>query len=315
MSSASEASVSTWLVTGASGFLGSNAGLALAGRVTRVGMSRTPAPAGAFDVRHEVDLLDSAAVRAVVATTKPSVILHCAALASHEQCEANPTLAAQVNVAATRTLAEAAASVGARFVYVSTDAVFDGARGGYREEDPPNPFSVYGETKLQGEQVALAACPDALIARTSIFGWSPSGTRSILEFFVNGLRQGHQLPGYSDFVVSALYAPHLVGLIEELVAGQHSGLVHVAADDALSKYAFGRRVAEVFGLPESLVSDASASSDGHATARTRDLSLDTGRLARLIGHRPPTQADGIRSAYDDESTVTAALREPEGVRR
>lgn len=305
----------SWLITGASGFLGSNAGLALAGRATRVGMSRTAAPAAAFDSRHIVDLLDDAGVRDLVAATRPAVILHCAALASHEQCEEDPALAARVNVDATRTLAEAAAGIGARFVYVSTDAVFDGQRGGYREEDPPRPFSVYGQTKLRGEQAALAVCPGALVVRTSIFGWSPSGTRSILEFFVNGLRRGLPLPGYTDFVVSAIYAPHLVGLIEELVHGEHSGLVHVAAADALSKYAFGRAVAAEFGLPEGLVTATSAASGGHATARTRDLSLDTGRLAGLIGHRPPTQADGIRSAYDDQSAVTAALREPEGVRR
>jgi dTDP-4-dehydrorhamnose reductase len=301
----------SWLVTGSNGFLGANAGYFLADEIDRIGLVRQPSASSTFPRQVVADLLDSDSLRDAVQSTRPNVILHCAALASHEDCEADPALARRMNVDATRTLAQAAASVGSTFIYVSTDSVFDGDRGNYCESDEPNPFSVYGETKLLGEAAAMEACADTLVVRTNFFGWSTTGTRSILEFFVNALRDGRRINGYTDYVVSSIYAGQLISLIQQLATLAHRGIVHVGSADALSKHAFGLTVANGFGLPADLISPASAADSGQGTSRARNLSLDTALVASLLGTPLPTQARGIRAACDDEQPVRAALQSGE----
>ena len=297
-----------WLITGASGFLGANAGYWLAGRVERVGVARTAPPAASCDEYVFCDLLDTRSIAPAIQSARPDVVMHCAALASHEACEADPALATRVNVDATAAVAAACDDVGATLVYVSTDSVFDGARGGYRETDDPNPFSVYGASKLEGERAARESTPDALIVRTNFFGWSVTGQSSILEFFIAALRDGRTVSGYTDFVVTSIYTQHLMGALEQLVASEHRGVVHVASSDAQSKYAFGQLVAHEFGLGGGFITPVSAQVIQQSPSRVRDLSLNTGRMTAWLGSSPPGQRAGIDAAFQDESRIALALR-------
>lgn len=287
-----------WLVTGASGFLGANLALGIPG--LRVGISRQAPPAGLFDEWHRADLGDSAEL---IRRLRPAVVINGAALSSHEACEVDPALAVAVNATAAGAAASAAAEIGARFVQISTDAVFAGDRGGYREIDEPEPFSQYGASKLLGEQAVLDAHPSALVIRTNFFGWSPSGSRSILEFFLGRLRAGEPMLGYSDFVVTSIYAGQLVSVICGLVEAEATGVVHVASSDALAKLDFGRLVASTFGLDAGLISPALASAGEHVTARSRDLSLDTTRAAGILERPMPSQASGLEAAQDAEASI------------
>ncbi len=292
-----------WLVTGAGGFFGANAGAFLNGRAESVGAFRGLPASSLFGTNVSIDLRSGTSIHEVVDAMRPDVVVHAAALASHEACESDPTLAQLVNVESTTHLARACADAGAKLVYLSTDAVFDGGRGNYTELDSTNPFSVYGETKLLGEQTALAVHDDVLIARTNFFGWSPPGTRSILEFFVNALRSGKKVSGYTDFVVSSIYVQDLLSAIYNLVGSDRRGVVHLGASNALSKYDFGVQVASQFGLDAGLISPVAAAAGGHATSRARDLSLDTSLVKSWLGLSLPTQEFGIASAYDDESAA------------
>ena len=297
-----------WLVTGAGGFLGANAGVLLNGREEAVGAFRNPSSNSPFRTSVSIDLLSGTSIHKAVVAARPDVVLHTAAMASHETCEADPTMAHLVNADAPAHLARACADVGAKLVYLSTDAVFDGTRGNYSELDPVNPFSVYGETKLLGEEAALAAHDDVLVIRTNFFGWSPSGGRSILEFFVNSLRSGKQVSGYTDFVVTSIYLQDLLTAIYDLVGSGRRGVIHLGAANALSKYEFGVQVASQFGLDAELISPVADAAGGHATSRARDLSLDTSLLESLLGWTVPTQEVGLASAYDDESTLAPRVK-------
>ena len=299
----------TWLVTGASGFLGANAGLFLAEKsVSTVGLSRGVATPPHFNAALRGDLSEPELLEEKVRESRPNVILHAGALASHERCEADPSLATRINADATRAIVSVAAEIGATFIYISTDAVFDGARGDYMESDGPSPFSVYGESKLLGERYALEQT-DALVIRTNFFGWSPTGSRSILEFFVNSLRSGTPVSGYTDFTVTSTYTQFLIDAIWQLAQQRATGIVHVASADKCSKYEFATTVAEVFGLDASLISPVEAAAATHATSRARDLSLRVDRLESLLGAHAPTQRAGIVQAYGDSGTIRAGLTE------
>lgn len=288
----------SWLITGANGFLGSNAPRYLSSGINVLAATRTGQSPLGFTRAVSLDLTNVQASMEVIAQSRPSVILHSAALANHELCETDRALAHQVNTVATGQLANLAEQIGATFVYISTDAVFDGSMGNYSEDDPVSPFSVYGETKLAGEIAALAET-NALVIRTNFFGWSPSGTRSILEFFVNNLSEQNPIRGYTDFTVTSIYTGDLLEQIESLVAEDLAGVLHLTSRDALSKYHFGMQVAETFSLNSNLISPQSAAAGTHDTSRVRDLSLNTAFVSGALGHPMPSQAEGIERARTD----------------
>ena len=279
-----------WLITGASGFLGANAVRVLSPSHDVVGLVRDVNTAPWCDQKVTADLLALDALERAVHEVEPDVVLHCAALADHRLCATDEDLAMRVNAQASGVLAEAARSSGAAFVYVSTDAVFSGDRGWYSEDEPVSPNSAYGRSKVAGEEAVLAAHPAAVVARTNFFGWSPGGHRSILEFFVRELGAGNRVPGFVDYTVTSLFVEDVVTSIKRIVDSGESGIFHVVACDAVSKFDFGRQVAAEFDLDESLIYESAV--DGGP----KDLSLRSDRLAALMGAPMPSQAEGIARA-------------------
>ena len=292
----------TWLITGAQGFLGANLGQFLEGRVNRIGTARAAAVSPQFDEMLCLDLSRLDEIQEGVRRAQPDVVVHAAALSSHEACENDPDLARLINVEVTDRLAQSAEYVGARFILISTDAVFDGKRGNYREDDEVSPFSVYGETKLLGERRAIEAT-DALVLRTNFFGWSPTGTRSILEFFVNSLTKNLSVQGFNDYIVSSIYVQDLIQVLWDLDTESASGIYHCVASNALSKFDFGVAVAHQFGLDSRLIQSASSPAGANGISRIRNLSLDTKKAARLLGHPLATQESGLQHAFGDRSLL------------
>lgn len=291
-----------WLITGASGFLGSNLGFWLTGKAETLGVSRSmPIPA-LFNSAVTLDLSrDLGDLAALVSEWRPDVVVNAAALADVRACEERPDLARAINVDAARDIARICATSRTRLIHISTDAVFDGHQGGYSEVSAPNPFSAYGASKLEGEEAVAYENPMAVIARTNFFGWSPSSSRSILEFFVQRLGSGMPAQGFVDFTVTSLYAQHLANLIHFISGTDHSGLLHVASSDSLSKFDFAREVAATFNFDASLIESVAGRSGPDGQSRARDLSLNTMRLRDLLSSGLPTQGDGVRAAYRDKS--------------
>jgi dTDP-4-dehydrorhamnose reductase len=283
--------VTSWLITGATGLLGGNAAEQLSSNHDVTGVSRTvptsvPVPFVGADISTAIGR------DGLIDRTQPSVVLHSAAISSIEECAADPELAWEVNVAASADLAAQAARAQAAFVYISTDAVFDGSKGGYTERDEPTPNTDYGRTKLAGERAVLEANPDALVARVNFYGWSPTGRRSLAEFFHTRLARGERVNGFTDTVVSTLYVGDLVNSIEQLVAARASGIVNVVSSEPTSKFDYGRALAAGFGFDPELVQPA-LSTDFLSVKRGSRLDLDTSKIFGLLGQAPANQQQGI----------------------
>jgi len=287
----------TWLVTGASGFFGFNFPISTRAK-NLVALTRNGEVPAGYHSAVRADLARPLELHSAIKEIKPNYVVHAAALASPEECERNPNLAFAVNAIATEALAEAAADTGSKLIYLSTDAVFSGLIGNYSEFDPTDPFSVYGESKLAGENAVMALDHNSLIIRTNFFGWSPTRKRSILEFFVNNLEAGTPIRGYTDFVVSSIYVPHLVQHIEHLK--DQSGTWHVASRDALTKYEFGLQVAEVFGFDSDLMTPVTGQGE---VSRSRNISLNTAKLQNFLADidapKLSSQREGLVQARDD----------------
>jgi len=286
------------LITGASGLLGLNLALETTRRHTVFGtVNHHSLKTAAFTVI-QTDLLAPGAVERLLEQTQPDWVIHCAALANLEACEADPRLAEQLNTSLPRTLASYVARGGARMVHVSTDAVFDGLRGNYSETDAPNPVGVYSRTKLEGEQAVAETYPEAIIARVNLFGWSLSGDRSLAEFFFNHLSQGNRVMGFTDVYFCPLLANHMADILVDMLESNLSGIYHVVCPESLTKYDFGVRLAQRFGLDESLITPTAVSQAGLAARRSPNLTLRVDKLIRALGSKIPDITMGLNRFYE-----------------
>lgn len=283
------------LVTGASGMLGANLTLALLDAGWRVAgqfLHHAVIAPGADMV--QADLCDPDAAVDLVRQFRPYWVIHCAATTDVDWCEAHPDEAHVALSGVTSVLARAAAECGARFLYVSTDSVFDGARGGYSETDKPNPVNAYARGKLAGECEALSGCPGALVVRTNLYGWTTGAARKSLgEWVLGKLQRGEQLSGFTDVRFSPLCASDLAGVLIELLSRGSAGIVHVGARDGCSKFEFAREVASVFGLDAGLIDRARMADADLRAPRPMDTTLDCRRLHAMLGKTTPSVCEGV----------------------
>lgn len=285
------------LVTGASGLLGLNLALEAAREHTVFAtVNRNTLNTSAFSVL-QVDLLAPGAVERLLDQTQPEWVIHCAALANLDACEANPALAEQLNTELPRKLAVYVAKGGARLVHVSTDAIFDGQRGDYSEEDSPNPLGVYAQTKLGGERAVTGANPDAIIARVNFYGWSLTGKRSLSEFFFYNLQAGKPVLGFNDVYFCPLLTNDLAHILIKMLEKGLGGIYHVVSSECISKYNFGVALAHKFGLDEDLISPSSVVQAGLKAARSPTLTLRTEKLSRALGNSLPGLSPGLERFY------------------
>lgn len=242
------------------------------------------------------DLTDFPATMACLDQVRPSVIVHCAAVTDVDQCEVDLAAADRLNVGATELLSDWARSRGAFLVYISTDAVFDGRRGHYSEQDAPAPVNHYAQTKLRAEKAVRRRLPQSsLVVRTTLHGWSHSGRLSFSEWILRGLLLGEQRTLFSDVRFSPLLANDLARLVLELVARRASGTYHLGARDSCSKYEFGLCLARVFGLPSDSLVPISADEFPFKTRRPKDISLVVDKVSALLGRPTPSVEEGLRS--------------------
>jgi dTDP-4-dehydrorhamnose reductase len=267
------------LVTGASGLLGANLVLAWMEKHAVTAVTHTTRLAHPNLEARQADLSAPGEARRLFREARPEAVVHCAAAADVDACERDPASAFRLNREMAGEVAQAAYEAGARLVHISTDAVFDGRAGPYREVDLPSPVNVYAESKLAGEAAVQRAHPEALILRTNFFGWNALPKRNLAEFFLEKLRAGEEAPGFTDVFFSPLLVNDLAGLILSLLASDAAGVLHVGGRECLSKYDFGRRLARQFGFDEARLRPTTQAMAGQRAPRALRVCLDSSRLA------------------------------------
>ena len=286
------------LITGATGLLGLNLSLVASARGHQViGLSHSrKLSAIPFDL-YQVDLLDTDRALTVIADARPEAIIHCAAQADINAAEKAPEKTMALNRDVPARLAAISSEWGIPYIYISSDAVFDGQVGGYSELDPTNPLSLYARTKLAGEQAVQAAHPDAMIARVVFFGWSLSGKRSLSEFFFNNLQSGQSVKGFTDTYFSPLYVEDLADLLLDSLVASLSGIYHLTSPQGLSKYEFGVRIAHRFGFDPTLIEPVRAAETDRGVARSLTLTLRSDKAQAALGRPLPSVDEGIEKFY------------------
>jgi dTDP-4-dehydrorhamnose reductase len=266
-------------VTGAAGLFGHGLVAVFATRHTAHPLTRTDA-----------DLTKVEEVRAAFARVLPDVVVHAAGIPDLDICEADPAKGFLVNVHATRHVVEAAREVGAAVAYISSDAVFDGRkRVPYTESDPTIPPTVYGRTKLRGEQ-SVKTLPAHWIFRVSVlFG---PGKTNFVEKGLRKLAAGETYVAAADQVGSATYTLDAARKIMEVVEARRYGLYHLSNQGVCGRCDLARHAAELAGLDASKVIAKPANQMGRRAVRLEYavMAMDALKDAGLALPRPWQEA-------------------------
>src|SRR5438132_1863681 len=276
-----------WLVTGASGQLGSYLLREAAAQELNV-LAWSGSGTGrilGFDLQ-PVDLGQPDQVRSAFQAARPGVIIHAAAMASVATCRDAPECAHAVNAQGSALLARLAAETRARFVHVSTDMVFDGERGGYREQDRPSPLSVYGQSKALAEE-SVISFPNSLVVRISLlFGPSISGRRSYFDEQVDALRQGRPMRFFRDEWRTPLGLLTAARALLAIARSECVGYLHLGGPERLSRLEMGRGLAACLKADSATIFAIDRDSVAGAEPRPRDVSLDSSRWRSLFPREP-----------------------------
>jgi dTDP-4-dehydrorhamnose reductase len=285
------------LITGSTGFIGERIVRAVAalGQVP-IETRRAPGP----HAHPRLDLAQPHEIPAILDALAPDAIIHSGAMRDLADCERNPDLAVAVNVESTRGIARWCAARSARLVYLSTDQVFDGRRGMYREGDARRPINHYGATKALGEDCVLALGTKATVARIALtLGHTRERTRSPNEFVVSSLRAGKPATLFENEFRTPVLVDDAASALAELALREGPRIIHLGGPERLSRVEMGLGIARAFGLDQSLCV-ATRHDPRVGLVRPLDTSMDTS-LARQILRVPPRAFDdSLRALVETE---------------
>ena len=245
--------------------------------------------------RYDLDVSLRNDVFELVRSDKPEVVINAAGFTDVDACEVDKWRAYLVNRDGGEHLSRAAADVGALFVYPSCDLIFDGARSApYREEDSPNPLSIYGDTKLGAELAVMKHAPKHLILRTGpLFG---RGGRGLFSDLVHRWKSGDKsCAAVEEGRSQPTYRPDFVAAVVELVKRGATGVWHAAGGGDATPYEFAKEAWTLFGRPAEEVRALRRSSMASSALRPRYSVLDCAKLAGA-GIKMRSWKDALRAA-------------------
>jgi dTDP-4-dehydrorhamnose reductase len=207
------------------------------------------------DVKYEsLDILEKEKLKTLISSFKPELIVNAAAYTDVDGCETNTEKAREVNVQGVENLIEVCKKEKMKLIHISTDYVFNGKSGPYSEDDPPNPISYYGKSKLEGELKIKESGIDSIIVRTNVlYGLGEKINPNFFTWVLNKLKKEEKIKIVTDQLNNPTLADDLASAILELWEKKFTGLINISGSEYLSRYDFARKIAEEFDLKKDLI--------------------------------------------------------------
>jgi dTDP-4-dehydrorhamnose reductase len=281
------------LITGASGLYGSKlAQMALAQNIEVYSSAiQSLSVYGSFV---KLDISGKEQVEVAFKTIKPDIVVHAATLTDVDKCEANKELAWKVNVEGTKNIVEAAKTAGSFLIYISTDYVFNGEKGLYKEADKPDPINYYGLTKLKAEEIVQTQ-KEYFIARPSvIYGSTPAtGKVNFALWLIETLRKGERVKIVTDQWNTPTLNTNLAEMTLDVIERRLTGIYHMCGATRVSRLEFAEQIADAFGLDKGLIDKVSSSQFTWPAKRPMDSSLDTSKAQKMLRKKPLEMAAAL----------------------
>lgn len=226
----------------------------------------------------QIDITQKDDVFHVLKKISPDVVVHTAAYTNVDGCEKDKGTAFAVNVQGTENVASATEKLHAKFVYISTDYVFNGNKGRYKEEDATDPIDYYGVTKLEGEKSVTNVCSDFVIARPSVIYGAVK--INFVTWAIDMLKKKKNFNIVNDQYVSPTFNGDLAEQLVALIDQDETGIFHTAGGERISRYDFVKSIADIFNFEETFINPIKMEDMNWIARRPKDSSLDVSKISK-----------------------------------
>lgn len=286
------------LICGSNGLLGQRLALMLSSNTEYEVLNTSHHRSFVFDHQlfdyTQLDITRKSDVKSLVSSFQPDVIINAASATNVDSCETHREEAWKVNVVGVENLLEAARKSGIKLIHVSTDYVFDGKHGPYKEDDQPNPINYYGKTKLAAENaIRMSDAPWAIVRTIVLYGTGISVKQNFALWVINSLKLGQQIRCVDDQISSPTYVSDLAFALVRIFELGRTGLYHVCGSEQLSRYDFALRAAEIFGLDKNLITRAKSADLKQPAARPPVTGFITLKAETELGLKPMNATQGL----------------------
>lgn len=286
------------LITGATGLLG-KALIETAGRDleilgTYIGDYQMT---GTEKVKYcKVDMADDKSVKKVFGDFKPEVVIHAASIGSPDFAEKHRDLTWEINVNGTSRAVSCCESIGAKFIYISSNGIYDGDHAPYGEDDHAEPVNFYGKTKLEGEIITRkSGIKNAVIRPILMYGWNhPFERGNIVTMALDKLKNNKPMSAYDDVYCNPLYVSECARCIWKVISSGKYESYNIAGKDRVSIYGLLVKVAEVFGLDSVLLTPVKQGYFNELVKRPADTSYRTDKIQKDLGIEPLCIVEGLK---------------------
>lgn len=227
---------------------------------------------------------------------RPSVVIHTAGVGSPDYAEKHKRESREINVGGTANIVSNCERYGAKFIYISSNGIYDGKNAPYREDDKARPINFYGRIKLEGEKVAKkAGVPHAIVRPILMYGWNnPSSRPNIVTFALSRLRNGENVYVYDDVYVNPLFAHSCAEAIWKIVKDERYDTFNIAGKERTSICGLIRKAAGVFGFDPALVMPVQQGFFNEMAKRPTDTSYHTEKMHAVLGIKPLSVTEGLK---------------------
>lgn len=242
-----------------------------------------------FDIRKQDEVIQ------VFKNVMPEIVVHAASIGNVDYCEKNKEQAWQTNVEGSRNIIEACKENGAFLIFTSSNAVFDGEKPPYRENDKPNPVDYYGKTKLQTETDIINSKIKYVIARLiTMYGWNhPLERQNPVTWVLERLKKGEKLNIVNDIYNNHLFVDNAADAIWAIVAKDKQGIYHIGGSEVASRYELACSVADIFGLDKRLLIPVSSSFFPSIAPRPKNTSYRVDKMRNELSVNPIGITEGL----------------------
>ena len=282
------------LITGSTGQLGNSLGKVFKSRYDLVSTSRTKPNK---NTNYFLDITNSLLVKDMVSAISPDIIINLAALTNVDLCESNPDLAHAINFQGVKNLVNVFKGP---IIHLSTDYVFDGKLGQYKENDITNPINVYGVTKYKAEKFLLEKSKGSLVIRTNVlYDYQSKVKSSFLNWVVDSLKRGEKIKVVDDQFNNPTWTDSISVVVDRAIKADLNGLIHWGDFDWISRYDFANKIADKFNLQSNLIEPIKTEELNQVAPRPLNGGLDTTLAQDLLRLEPPQIDDCLNQIIEN----------------
>ena len=245
---------------------------------------------------YDIDITNYSQLEECITYIQPSFIINTAAMTNVDTCELKPEECNNLNIEAVKYLTQICTKLNIHFIQISTDFIFDGSKGFYKETDLPNPLSIYGHSKLKAENIVKNSGVNFSILRTIlVYGKVVNLKRNNIVLWVKDMLENNkEITIVDDQYRMPTYVEDLATACKLIVDKNISGVYHISSNELLSVFEIANQIADVFGLNKKLIKPISTKTLNKKAIRPQKTGFDLSKTIKELDFQPTSFLLGLK---------------------